>query len=120
MEIAKWEMYRAPSLRFGAGERNTLSVVAGAGDEYCKHRYNVRRLIVPRDETVEPGSKIIALSTVFGEGYSVVEEARPVFEPRRYRFGDKGTQELTQTELSLVKTTTVIGDHHAFDPMEAL
>ncbi len=75
---------------------------------------------MPRDEALQPGFKMVAVSTVFGERYGVVEQAGAVFEPRRHRFGDKGAQKSAQAELSLVKTTTVIGDHHAFDPMEAL
>ena len=77
-------------------------------------------MIVPRDETVQPGFKMVAVRTVFGERHGVVEQPGAVLEPRRHRFGDKSAQKAAQTELSLVKTTAVIGDHHAFDPMEAL
>ena len=44
----------------------------------------------------------------------------PILETRHHRFGDKGAQESAQPELSMIKTTEVIGDDQSLDHMEAL
>ena len=75
---------------------------------------------MPRDETVQPGFKMVGVMTVLGERHGVVEQAGAVLEPRCHRLGDKSADESAQTKLSLIKTTAVIGHHHALDPIEAL